>query len=333
MNLLNAVQSNWFPKLFREADFARIEAGCRLVQKKAPEKADKDFLLQNVADAEVVLTSWDTARFDSDVIAAARNLKLVIHVAGTLKPVVSEAFWQKGVRGVSLASAISYGVAEHCLGCMLTAPKRLFWAVEGTRRGEWKEGLRVFEGPFDLYSQKIGIIGVGHVGRHLIQLLKSFTCEVYVYDPYLTEEAAAALGVTKVAALEDIFSQCKVVTLCAAGNVHTRGMIKQEHFAMLPAGAVFINVSRGGIFDEKVLVAELRKGRFVACLDVTDIEPPAVDHPYRSLPNILFTPHVAGGAAENLLRIGAFAADEVERYVQGSPLKYEITEEMMQRIA
>lgn len=333
MTLLYAVRQDWFPTLFLTRDLERIARACRLLREDVPAEADKAFLLGNLAEADIAVTSWDTAPFDADVMAAAPRLQLVVHAAGSLKPIVSEALWQRGVHVVSLSAAISYGVAEYCLGCMLTASKRLFWAVEGTRRGQWKEGLEAFQGPFELYNQKIGIIGAGHVGRHLIRLLKAFTCEVLVYDPYLPAETAAALGVVRAGSLEAVFSQCKVVTLCAAGNAETRHMIRRRHFALLPRGALFINVARGGIFDEVELAEELAKGRFVACIDVANVEPPPADHPYRSLPNLLFTPHVAGVAAENRLRIGTMAADTVETFVQGRPLEFEVTREMLSRIA
>ncbi len=333
MKLLYAVQKNWFPTIFLTRDLERIARVCQPLGIDPPEQANKGFLQQHLAEAEIVVTSWDTASFDADVMAAAPHLKLVVHAAGSLKPIVTEAFWQRGVRAVSLSAAISYGVAEYCLGCMLTASKRLFWAIESTRRGQWQEAIKVFNGPFELYNQKIGIIGVGHVGRHLIRLLQAFTCEVIVYDPYLSEEKAAELGVTRADSLDTIFSRCKVVVLSAAGNAKTRHIIQQRHFAMLPKGALFINVSRGGIFDEVELAQELAKGQFIACIDVADIEPPPADHPYRSLPNLLFTPHVAGVAAENRLRIGTMAADTVEAFVQGMPLPFEVTQEMLSQIA
>jgi len=333
MNLLYAVRQTWFPSIFLSRDLDRIARVSRILRNDVPADVSKDFLLQHIAEADIAVTSWDTAPFDADVMAQAKRLKLVAHAAGSLKPIVSEALWDHKVRTVSLSAAISYGVAEYCLGCMLTASKRIFWATEGTRQGQWKEGMSVFNGPFELYNQKIGIIGAGHVGRHLIRLLKSFTCDIMIYDPYLSAESAAEMGVTQLKSLDAMFAQCKVVTLCAAGNEQTRHMIAQRHFALLPKGALFINVSRGGIFDEDELAAELAKGQFIACIDVTNVEPTPVDHPFRKLPNLLFTPHLAGVAAENRLRIGTMAADEIEAFVQGKPLRYEVTKEMLARIA
>jgi phosphoglycerate dehydrogenase-like enzyme len=304
-----------------------------VISASAPETADGSFLKAHLASAEIVVTSWDTAALDAEAMAAAPHLKLLVHAAGSVKPVVSETLWSRGVKVVSLAPAISYGVAEFCLGHILTAPKRIWWACEAERRGQWKEGLSSFGGVFEIYGQNIGIVGMGHVGKHLGRLLKSFACTVLAYDPYMNDEQAKELVVQKVRTIDEIFSRCRVVTLCAAGTKETRGMVKRRHFAALAPGSVFINVARGGIFDEQELVEELRQGRFVACLDVTDEEPTSPQHPYRSLPNVILTPHIAGVAAENRLRIGTMAADEIESYVQGRPLQFEVTREQLARIA
>lgn len=110
-------------------------------------------------------------------------------------------------------------------------------------------------------------------------------------------------------------------------------MIRGEHFRLLPPGALFVNTARGAIIHEQEMIEELRKGRFVACLDVTEQEPPAPGHPLRELPNVWLTPHEAGAVAQNLLRIGAFVADEVEAHAAGRPLKYEVKQEQLSHIA
>jgi phosphoglycerate dehydrogenase-like enzyme len=332
-SLLYAVPDKWFRTIFLPADQARIAGDCEVLPVPVPEAVDRGFLTTHGAEAEIIVTSWDTAPLDSEVMVRAPRLKLLVHAAGSVKPVVSDALWDRGVRVVSLAPAISYGVAEFCLGHILTAPKRVWWACEAERRGQWKEGLNAFGGLFEIYGQNIGIIGMGHVGRHLRRLLNSFTCNVVAYDPFLSDTTARELQVRKAKTLDELFSSCRVVVLCAAGTPETRHMITREHFAMLPQGAVFINVSRGGIFDENELAGELRRERFIACLDVTDAEPPAADHPYRSLPNVVLTPHIAGVAAENRFRIGTLAADEIHRWRMGQPLCYEVSRELLSRIA
>jgi phosphoglycerate dehydrogenase-like enzyme len=102
---------------------------------------------------------------------------------------------------------------------------------------------------------------------------------------------------------------------------------------MLPDGALFINTARGILVDQDEMVAELRRGRFVACIDVTVPEPLPIDHPLRRLPNVLVTPHVAGAVGENLMRIGEFIAEEIVRYAAGGKLLGEVTRDQLGSIA
>lgn len=333
MKTLFAIRRELLPQVFSDTDYQRVAGVCEVLDVPPPENADKEFLLANAADAEIIITSWGTARSDADVVAKAHSLKLLAHAAGSVKPMVSDALWGKGVQVVTGAGAIAYGVAEFCLGLMITVPPRVLWAVQGMRRGVGKTALEVFGGPFNLYGQKVGIIAASFVGRHLIRLLKNFTCEILLYDPYCSAAEASAMGVTKVETLEEIFSQCKIVSLNAPTTEETKHMIRGSHFALLPEGAVFINTARGVIIQEDEMIEELRKGKFVACLDVTDPEPPRLDSPLRTLPNVLLTPHQAGGTRENRLRIGKFMADEIEAFVNAEPLKFEVTRDKLSVIA
>lgn len=332
MKLLFAVKQEILSQVFAEESIERIKKLTSVIDAPIPEEADKSFLLDNCKDAEIIVTSWWTDTIDADVIAKAPNLKLVAHSAGSVKPIVSDALWDAGVRVVSSGEAIAYGVAEFCLGLILTAPKRVFWGVQGTREGLWRDGLEVFGGPFEIFGQKIGVIGAGNVGKLLIGLLQNFKCDVLLYDPYCTSESARQMGATKVETLEDLFSQCKVVSLNAPSTEGTKQMIRGSHFALLQDGAVFINTARSAIVCEDEMIEELRKERFIACIDVTDPEPPSEDHPLRHLPNVLLTPHEAGAIAQNRLRMGDFAAQAIDAFVHGEPLPREITREQLSRI-
>jgi len=212
------------------------------------------------------------------------------------------------------------------------APKRAFQAAQATRQGDWTESIEVFKGPFEIYQQKIGIIGASHVGRYLIKLLKNFSCDIMLYDPYCSSDEAEDLGAHKVDTLEQLFSQCRVVSLNAPSTEQTKGMIKGGHFRLLPDGAVFINTARGAVVNEQEMIAELNKQRFVACLDVTDPEPPEADSPLRTLPNVILTPHIAGVVAENMARLGTFVVNEIEAFVNNKPLHYEVTQKQLSSI-
>jgi len=331
--LLYAMPDARFDQIFPEAIRRLIAEKCQVIEAPVPTRVTKDFLLAHLPDAQLVVTSWGTPMLGEDAVAAASNLELIAHAAGTIKPIVSEAAWERGVRVTSAAPAIGECVAEFCLGLMLTVPKRTPWFVDHVRRGGWRETTDFFGPALEIYKQNVGVIAASFVGRHLIRLLRPFGCKVLLYDPYCSAEEAESLGATKVESLDDIFSRCRVVSLNAPVTEETKGMIRGRHFALLQPGSVFINTARGIIVNQEEMVEELRKGRFVACLDVTEPEPPTIDHPLRRLPNVILTPHMAGIVAENMQRIGEFIADEIAAFLGGRPLKGEVARDRLARIA
>jgi phosphoglycerate dehydrogenase-like enzyme len=331
-SVLFAVAQNKYATVFTPEDLARIERACQRIAAPTPQLPDRAFLLEHIAEANIIITSWGTAALDEEVMAKAGRLQLLAHAAGTVKPVVSDALWERGVRVTSASAAISFGVAEFCLGMILLGGKRTFWGGMGTRQNQWRQGIECFQGPHEIYNQTIGVIGASHVGRQLIRLLQNFRCQVLLFDPYCDAAKAQALGARKVDSLDELFSRSIAVSLNAPATEQTRHMIRGAHFRLLPPGALFINTARGNIVHEVEMIEELRSGRFVACLDVTDPEPPAADSPLRQLPNVWLTPHMAGAVAQNLLRIGTFVADEVEAFCQGQPAHYPVEQAQLATI-
>jgi len=331
--LLFAVAREFHDQIFPAHARERIEAACEVIAAPVPLEPDAAYLAAHAGKAEIVVSGWGTPAVDGPVLAAAPKLKLVAHAAGSVKPMMSEEAWQRGIRVTGAAQAIAAGVAEFCLGLILTASKRVFWLADRVREGHWSRSDDLFGKPFEIYRQRVGIIGASHVGRRLAELLRPFGCTIVIYDPYWTRERIEALGAVKAESLEEVFRGCRVVSLNAPTTKETERMIRGSHFAMLPDGALFINTARGILVDQDEMVAELRRGRFVACIDVTVPEPLPIDHPLRRLPNVLITPHVAGAVGENLMRIGEFIAEEIVRYAAGGKLLGEVTRDQLGSIA
>jgi len=114
--VLFAVNRKKYSRIFSQTDLDRIKTCCDVIEAPVPEVPDKDFLLKYIKDAEIVISSWQTEALDDDVMAKAAQLKLLTHAAGSVKPVISDALFERGVKVTSSAAAISYGVAEFCLG-------------------------------------------------------------------------------------------------------------------------------------------------------------------------------------------------------------------------
>jgi phosphoglycerate dehydrogenase-like enzyme len=156
----------------------------------------------------------------------------------------------------------------------------------------------------------------------VIDLLAPYDVNILLYDPFVSFEEAAELGVTKLE-LDRLFERADVVSLHAPANAKTHHMLNAERLARMKDDALLINTARGSLIDEQALIQELSKGRFFAFLDVTDPEPPALDSPLRTLPNVVITPHIAG-CIEDCNQLGELAVEELRRFFAGEPPIYQI---------
>ena len=173
----------------------------------------------------------------------------------------------------------------------------------------------------------MGVVAASLTGRAFIRLLQPFGCDVVVYDPYLSAERAAALGVTRVEDLGELMSTCDVVSNHAPTTPETNGMISAEQLARLRDGALFVNTARAAAIDYEALTQQLASGRIRAALDVFPREPLAAGSPLRALPNVLLSPHVAGATVQSRRRLGSAMIDEIARFFGGRPLRYTVTRE------
>jgi phosphoglycerate dehydrogenase-like enzyme len=321
-------QSHYRRMMSQEA-WDALAAFARVVHHPGPEPASKDDLLALLPDADGCLTSWGVACLDADVIAAAPRLQVMAHMGSSVARCVSEALWQRGLRVTTAAPVLARDVAVTTLGLMIVGLKRIWPLGQLVRQGGWRDS------PYwpsrELYGKTVGIIGASHVGRHVIELLRPFGARILLYDPYLSEEGAARLGVTKTD-LEDLLSQSDVVTLHAPAKQETYHLLDARRLALMKDDALLINTARGTLIDEPALVSELQRGRFFAFLDVTDPEPPVAGSPLHHLDNVVVTPHLAG-CIEDCGRMGEMAVEELRRYFAGESPLYQVTRDMLARIA
>ena len=275
-------------------------------------------------EAELIFSGWSMPQVDAEFLAAFPNLKAIFYGAGTIRFFATDAMWDRGIRVTAAASENSANVAEFTLAQILLSLKQAFPRALAFR----EDTVAAYSGiPAGNFGSTVGLISLGMIGRRVAELLQTFKHKVIAFDPFATPARAAALGVELVS-LEDLFSRADVVSCHAPLLDSTIGMLREEHFARLKPGATFINTSRGAIVDEPGLCRTLAARPDVfALLDVTWPEPPALDSPLRKLPNVLYTPHLAGCMGRECERMGALMLAEFDRYAAGKPLLAEITRE------
>jgi len=284
-----------------------------------------------LADAEILVTGWGCPRLDADALAAVPKLRAVLHAAGSVRPLVGDALWERGVSVSSAVTANAVPVAEYTLATILLAGKNFFSLRESYRRTH-AQPTPAETASIGNLGRRVGVIGASRVGRRLLELLRPFDFEVLLYDPYVDSGEAARLG-AQLMPLDELLTNSHIVSLHAPDIPETRHMLDRARLSLIPDGGVLINTSRGALVEHAALTDELVSGRLSAVLDVTDPEPLPSDSPLYTLPNVILTPHIAGSLGNELRRLGEIVASEAERLAEGLPLAHEVRHADLDRVA
>jgi phosphoglycerate dehydrogenase-like enzyme len=276
-----------------------------------------------LAGAQVLLTGWGAPMLDESALDQAPLLRAVVHAAGTVKPHVATAAFERGIAVSSAADANALPVAEYTVAMILLANKAVPQLAREYRSRRARLDLLGEFAHIGNYGRTVGLVGASRVGRRVLELLAPFDLDLLVSDPYLDAEAAGSLG-ARLVGLDELFARSDVVSLHAPAVPATRGLVDAGRLASMRTGATLINTARGSLVDQDALIAQLRSGRITAVLDVTEPEITAADSPLWELPNVILTPHVAGALGNELFRLGASAVEEVLRVAAGEPLRHPV---------
>ena len=282
---------------------------------------------------EVLLGGWGMQELTEEVLDKLPNLKVIFYAAGTMKGIVTDGVWKRGIRITTANQANAQPVAEFALGQILIAMKNTYALAR-----QVKENQGYLIGPMrdditGLYQTTVGITSLSAIGKQVIQLLKPFDVNIQVYDPYGTEEVADQLGVSLVS-LETLFASSDVVTIHTPLLPDTEKMVSKDLLASMKQNTTLINTARGGLIDEEALVAVLKdRTDLTAVLDVTNPEPPEKGSVMYDLDNIVLTPHIAGSAGAERKRLGDAMAGEIAQYLEKDQLSFEVTEDMFNKMA
>ena len=148
-----------------------------------------------IRGADIAITSWGNTNIEKQLLDLAPDLKLVAHAAGSVKPIVSDELFARGIRVVSSAAPLGMGVAETALGFTISASKNFYNLARNTAQGGWIDSS--YEQIRELYDITIGVVGAGWAGSHYIHLLQNFGVDVLLYDPFVSEEKAKSMGAMK----------------------------------------------------------------------------------------------------------------------------------------
>ena len=305
------------------------ELSCGRVYKKSDIVASpSDFY-----ETEYIFSTWGMPHFgEEEIKSLLPSLKAVFYGAGSVQGFARE-FLNCGVRVFSAWQANAIPVAEFTLSQILLASKGYFSTCREQSKGNVKTADSLKYKYSGNYSLAVGIIGAGMIGRKVIELLKPFSVDVYVFDVFLSSEQIDEMGATKVS-LEELFEKCQVVSNHLANNKATVGMLDYDLFRRLQPYAAFINTGRGAQVVESDLVRILSEREdLTALLDVTYPEPPKEGHAFYSLNNCYLTPHIAGSMGNEVKRMGDYMYRAYTETLSGEKSSCEVTLEMLAAMA
>ncbi len=218
-----------------------------------------------------------------------------------------------GVEVIDCSDGNNFAVAQWTLGAMITGLFRFAELDRAMRAGElWPEHERTSS---FLDGQRIGLVGLGRIGRLVARLLANFHVSVVGYDRYVSAEEAGQFGVEWLP-LDEVMRTCDVISFHLPVTPETERMVTREHIESIPRGALVVNSARTAILDYEAFMEGLAAGRFRAIVDVFEPEPPPLDDPIRSLPNVVTTPHVAGSTLTMCRASGRTAVEALRSWFE-----------------
>lgn len=288
---------------------------------------------KSFSDTEYIFSTWGMPVFSEDEIREIfPALRCVFYGAGSVQ-FFARPFLNLGIKVFSSWAANAVPVAEYTVAQIILANKGFFAASRYQSTGQLQKASELKECYPGTFGEAVGIIGVGMIGSLVAEMLKAYRITVKAFDPFLSDERANHLGITK-CSLEELFRTCFVVSNHLANNEQTKGILKKEHFSSMRKYATFINTGRGAQVIEKDLCEVLSEREdLTAILDVTSPEPPENGHPFYTLPNCILTPHIAGSYGDEVRRMGEYQLTQFEKYLKREPTEYEVTLEMLKTMA
>lgn len=273
-------------------------------------------LASMIGEYDALLVRSQT-RVTAELLAAGTRLKVVGRAGVGVDNIDLAAATERGVIVINAPDGNTISTAEHSFAMILAVARSIPQAYRKMTLGEWDR--KSFVG-VELNNKTLGVIGMGRIGSEVAKRGKAFGMNIYAYDPFLSEERAAKLGV-RLGSIPEIIKEADFITVHTPLTKETRHLIGKKEFALMKDGVRVINCARGGIIDEQALYDAIVAGKVAAAgLDVFEVEPP-VDHPLLKLPQVVVTPHLGASTVEAQENVALDVSAEVLHILRSEPFK------------
>lgn len=314
----NLILFDPFPRpidlIMSEADKRRLESLGQVIYHEGSPASD-DYIEKYLPDTVALIGQTALSK---ERLERAKNLKVVFNVESNFLPNVDYAEIQRrNIYMLSTGPIFAQPVAEMALGMALSVARRIHEADAAMRNG--KESLYGEEDNYDAFllsGKTLGLLGCGSLGKALLPLLRPFSRDIIVHDPWLHDNTLRDMQVEPVG-LQELFLRSKVIFILAATTSENQGAIGQQHFSAMQKGSVLVLASRAGVVNFDEMLDAAQSGHIRVAIDVFNQEPIPADHRARRTPNTLLSAHRAGNIPEVWHGMGERLVDDLELILKG----------------
>ena len=276
-------------------------------------------VLELIPSANAIITRSET-KIPRELIDKAPHLKVIARASVGIGSVDIDYATERGILVINTPGKNTNSAAELTWSLLLSIVRNVIAAHRNMEGLKWDR--HTFTGT-ELLHKTIGIVGLGNVGHRVARFARAFDMEVLAYDPYISDDVFEAHHAKKVD-LMTLVKQSDVITVHVPKNKETTGMIGAEHVAQMKEGVILLNLARGGIIDEKAMLAGLKDGKIRgAGIDTWNEEPPK-DNPFREFPHVVMTPHIGASTLEAQYRIGESVAEQTLRALRDEVVDFPV---------
>ena len=301
-----------------QRDYADAQAAVAHVPARLtslPFIADEGGMISALRDADaVIIVSSPVTRA---VMSACEGLKVVVRTGVGYDVIDVPAATELGVIVVNIPDIWVREVANHALALVLALNRKIVTLDRNVKAGTWGSGVPgAFTG--SLHGETVGVVGLGNIGSAFARRAAALETTVIAYDPYVELARFTALGVERVASLDELAARADYVSVHTLLNAETHHLIGESFFRRMKPSAILINTSRGPVVDEGALIRALLERRIAgAALDVWEQEPIAKDNPLLAMDNVIATPHAAYYSTAAVAQVPRRCGEEIARVLTG----------------
>jgi phosphoglycerate dehydrogenase-like enzyme len=276
---------------------------------------DNATLAKRLAKYQVICVMRERTRFDEDLLERLPNLKLLVTGGMRNAALDMQAAAKLGIK-VCGTDSYKHAAPELTWALIMAATRNLVNEANSLRAGQWQQGLGG-----DLHGRTLGILGLGSIGQKVAQFGQVFGMRVIAWSENLTAERAEQVGVSYVSK-QQLFEQADVLSVHLVLSERSRGLVDAQALNWMKPTALLVNTARGPIVDEAALIKALQKQQIAgAALDVFEQEPLPALHPFRTLDNVLATPHVGYVSRQNYEQFFSQMIEDIQAWAAGEPIR------------